>query len=89
MNKIIASIVGLALIVPAFAGAAGCGDFGVNCSTGNPENVVAYGGFTNSQLPHVAPGAKAADGSVCPEFFAQMKIYCVDISRTAYYLSLK
>ena len=86
MNKIIASIVGIALIAPVFAGAASCGDIGVNCSGGNPETVQNYGGYVNAQLPKVVPGSYAADGkSLCPMFFTTP---CVDISRTPYYLAL-
>ena len=76
-------------VLPVTASASVCGngiDFGtVVCSNGSPENVQNYGGFTNSQLPHIMPGQRSAAGDLCPAWFTN---YCVDISKTPYYLSL-
>lgn len=92
-TTIVSALLVLGALLPTAAFAATgtkCGDTNaggqvISCENGNPENVQAYGGFTNSMLPHVMPGQKAADGSLCPMYFSK---YCVDISLTPYYLAL-
>ena len=88
-TTIVSALFAIGAMLPAVGMASVCGngiDFGtVVCSNGSPENVQNYGGFTNSMLPKVMPGQRSINGDLCPAWFTN---YCVDISKTPYYLSL-
>lgn len=93
MNKYILSAMFALVLVfgvgAVSASAATCGDGTggtVVCGNGNPELVVNGFGVTNSQVPHVAPGASVSDAAgitdTCPIWY---KMGCLDIFGTEVY----